>query len=202
MKKSDTKAPVLLFFLIGAMIILAFLALVVVDFADRSHQRISVLGEVPDFKFTNQYNQSFGRKDLNGKMSVVSFMFTRCKSICPVMSDNIYQLYKFYDHSDKLQFISITVDPANDTVLQLAHYADSLGVNDQRWIFLYANLEKIVDLSENGFMIAADDLPGGHSTRMVLVDQYGRIRSYHNGMDLDDIELLKNEINTLGRELK
>ena len=38
--------------IIGAMVLLAFLALTVVDFANRSLTQIPVLGEVPPFSFT------------------------------------------------------------------------------------------------------------------------------------------------------
>ncbi len=201
MKDNTKRKPALIFIIIGAMILLAFLALTVVDFANRSLTQIPVLGEVPPFSFTSHHNQQFNNTNLDGKLSVISFMFTRCKSICPVMSANVLEVYDFYAHSDKLQFVSITVDPDVDSIPQLAKYADSLGVNDMRWIFLRTEIENVIDFSENGLMIGAGNLPGGHSTRLVLVDHLGQIRSYHNGMDKEELELMKNNINILAREL-
>ena len=82
----------------------------------------------------------------------------------------------------------------------LASLARSLGVDDDRWVFLRAPVDDVVRLSEDGFMMSASNLPGGHSTRVVLVDDLGQIRGYYDGLDRSAIDALAGHIRQLVRE--
>ena len=82
----------------------------------------------------------------------------------------------------------------------LKAYAESHGVNDDRWQFLHTSVENVVDLSENGFMLAADRLPMGHSTKFALVDREGRIRGYYNALDEKPMAVIRGQINQLLQE--
>jgi hypothetical protein len=68
---------------------------------------------------------------------------------------------------------------------------------------LWAPLEDVVRLSEEGFMLAADStkLPMGHTSKFVLVDQNGMIRGYYSGLDKASIKVLKESIRHLAKEL-
>ncbi len=186
----------------AAFFIMAVAALLVINQARRSRAAIPVLGQLPEFTFTSQEGRPFGLTDLKGKISVVDFIFTRCKGPCPVMATKFGELYKLYAGSDKIQFISITVDPENDSLPVLKEYAGRQGVNDNRWVFLRAPIDSVVHISEAGFKIAAENLPAEHSTRFVLVDGEGRIRGYYDGLDDASIEIMKTNIRQLLREMK
>ncbi len=62
-------------------------------------------------------------------------------------------------------------------------------------------IDSVINLSENGFKIAAEDLPGGHTTRFILVDYQGRIRGYYDGLDSASLEIMKSHIRELIREM-
>ncbi len=185
--------------MIGAIVILILLlaATAVIQWAQQSRNRLPVLGTVPSFEMTNHRGQTFDREDIMGKISVVDFIFTNCQNACPVMSAHMEELYHFYAHTDQVQFVSISVDPERDTLEQLQHYARKHGVTDHRWIFLRAPVAEVIDLSENGFYLPAENLPMGHSTKFVLVDQSGQIRSYHDAMDSTSLDLLTSNIKKL-----
>jgi len=51
-------------------------------------------------------------------------------------------------------------------------------------------------------MLAADNLPGGHTANFALLDPAGRIRSYHNGLEPTAVEVLKQNIRQLAKEMK
>lgn len=180
--------------------LLGVTALFVIDRADRSRQSLPVIDPVPEFQFTERGGASFGTADLKGKISVVDFIFTNCKGPCPMMSANMAELYKFYEHSPKVQFVSISVDPERDSPAVLAAYARSFGVNDNRWQFLNGPLPEVKKLSEEGFHLAADQLPMGHSTRFVLVDPKARIRAYYDGNDSSSLNEIHEHIRTLANE--
>jgi len=160
---------------------------------------LPMLYDLPEFSFTPSSGNSFGRAELRDKVTVVDFIFTRCKGVCPVMAASMTDLYRRFDSEQQVQFISITVDPAHDTLQVLQQYASDIGVHDSRWQFLWAPLEKIVDLSENGFKLSAENLPGGHSSRFVLVDKSANIRGYYDGLEGDEMDKLNAGIRQLLR---
>lgn len=187
---------------IGALIILfGITAFFVIKWANVSRGNIPVYGTLPEFQFTERSGEPFGLNEMRGKINVVDFFFSNCHGPCPIMNGNIRQLYDLYASSDRIQFVSISVDPARDTLMRLQEYAQELGITDFRWLFLWAPIDSVADLMENGFMLAAEDLPGGHTVQFVLVDNRGRIRGYYSGIDDAEVELLQEHIRIIGREL-
>jgi len=177
---SSHKTPSFLVYLVIAMVLLGAMALFVVDRAEKSRQAIPVWTTLEDFSLTASYNgQSFGLEDFKGKLSVVYFGFTRCKSICPLMVVNMKELYDCYADYDQVQFVTISVDPDYDSLDILNAYAAEHGVTDNRWVFLRGDIDSIVALCEGQFMLAADDLPMGHSSKWAVVDHHGQVRCYH-----------------------
>jgi len=192
--------PKLLFIIVAAIILLGIVAAFVVGRAEKSRENMDVFGVVPDFEFTERSGEPFGNKDMLGHVNIVSFMFTRCRSICPTTSKHLAELYELYEHSDLVQIVSVSVDPEYDTLEALRAYAKRFGVDDNRWIFLRAPVDKVKWLSEEGFMLAADDLPGGHTAKFAVVDTENRIRSYHNGLEPAAIEILKQNVRVLAKD--
>ena len=107
-------------------VVLGSVAFIVLVQAERSRSELPVLGTVGDFTLTDQYGQPFSDADMRGKLSVVEFFFTSCRGPCPIMNGYYAELYRAYDGADEIQFVSITVDPAVDTVAKLAEYAAGL----------------------------------------------------------------------------
>ncbi|PKK83128.1 MAG: hypothetical protein CVT49_09980 [candidate division Zixibacteria bacterium HGW-Zixibacteria-1] len=198
---TERSLPKLVVLIVAALIILTIMALLVINQADHSRSELPILGQVPDFEFTERGGEPFGLENMKGKISVVDFMFSNCKTKCPIMVVNMGELYGYYKGIDRVQIVSITVDPERDTLETLNRYAEEHGVTDNRWVFLWAPVEEVINLSENGFMLAAEGLPMGHTTKFVVVDQLGRIRSYHDGMDETSIDNIKTDISKLLREM-
>ncbi|MEE9553225.1 MAG: SCO family protein [candidate division Zixibacteria bacterium] len=199
MQKGNIQLPIII-----GLILASFMAIggaLVIYQANQSRSAIPELWEVPDFEFTERNGQLFGSSDMIGKINIVDFIFTNCPDICPVMSARMSELYQLYAEYDFVRFVSISVDPARDTLETLQAYADSWGVDDNRWVFLRAPLDDVVSLSEDGFKLPAQDLPMGHSNRFVLVDQNGVIRSYHDSFDDAELDALKSNIRELAKEL-
>ncbi len=158
---------------------------------------LPVLAQVPSFEFIERSGRPFGLEDMKGAISVVDFIFTSCPGACPVMSSHMAKLYGFYRGNQRVRFMSVSVDPENDTLEVLEQYAKEHGVNDERWLFLRAPIERVIELSVDGFKLAADNLPSGHSTKLVLVDSLGRIRGYYEGLSDECEEEIKRDIKSL-----
>jgi cytochrome c oxidase assembly protein subunit 15 len=191
--------PKLLGVVVTGMIVLGVLASVVTHRADFARRQLPVLGEVPDFTFTSQRGEPWGRAQLDDKITVVYFGFASCQGPCPTMNGHIAAMYRLYEGDNRVQFAKVSVDPVRDTLAALQTFAQGLGVTDARWVFLRAPIDSVFWLSEHGFMMAAENLPMGHSTKLVLVDRRGRIRGYYSGTDQAAIDLLKTNIRELVR---
>lgn len=174
----------------------------------------TVFHKVKELVLTNQLGQTVSlNKDLRGKILVIDFIFTTCPTICPRLSANMKDLQKAYikKNPELVQFISITVDPKNDTVQALRAYADRFNADHDRWWFLTGDSKTIFDYAQNelGLTLQPSDANEGafdHSVQMVLVDTARNIRGYFNGLDkaetkkvADDIYILNVEKRKKGR---
>lgn len=176
------------------VVVMAGVAYMVINKADMSRTELPYLGRVPDFDFVNQDNQPVSLNSLKGKITVVDFIFTRCKGPCPLMATNMSDLYNYFTDEHPVQFMSVSVDPEFDSLSVLKDYAEENNVSDNRWFFLHGTIENVIALCEGGFMLAADDLPGNHSTKFILVDKQGMIRAYYDGLDVEAVNALKADI--------
>lgn len=165
--------------------------------SQKNEEALPVIGQVPDFSFIDRNGNPYSQDDLEGKITIVDFIFTKCQGACPVMGTHMQELYHRLKSYPDVQFLSISVDPERDSLSVLKKYAKSLGVEDHRWRFVRGSIDNVVELSENGFFLAAENLPMGHSTKFVLVDPEGNIRAYFDGLDSSEIEPLMDAVQTL-----
>lgn len=163
--------------------------------------------QVKDLTLTNQLGQQVSlNKDLRGKILVIDFIFTTCPTVCPRLSAHMNELQKAYlkKNPDLVQFISISVDPARDSVPALRAYADRYGADHDRWWFLTGNQDSIFDYAKNelGLLLQNADVPGDfvHSEKMILLDTARNIRGYFNGLDKAETKKIADDIYILSVE--
>jgi protein SCO1/2 len=185
-----------LFISIIILLVLSVLALIVINIANKSRGDLPILGEVPEFNFVERNGMAFGSDNMTGKINIVNFFFTTCRGPCPIMNARVADLYKKYSTTDKVRFVSISVDPKRDSLAVLRKYADDFGVTDDRWLFLRGELDEVHRVSEQGFMLAGD-LPTIHSTKLVLVDVNKKIRGYYDSFDEESLRLLTVHVREL-----
>ena len=175
------------------------ISVVVVSLAERSVSELPVIAQLPEFELVERSGVPVTRESLLGRVTIVDFFFTRCPDACPVMSENMAELHRSFDGSNEVLLVSISVDPENDTLPVLSNYAERHDA-DENWWFLRGDDEaEIVELSEKGFLLSAQDLPLGHATRLVLVDAEGNIRGYYDGLDEAGVKMLKTAVRRLVR---
>lgn len=190
-----------IFLILTPILILGLGATWVINKANSSYE-IPIIKSVPEFSFKNQNGKNFTDKELNNKITVLDFIFTTCPGPCPMMTSNMLTLYKDFEKVPEVQFISITVDPENDTQSILKEYASLNGVKDDRWNFLFSDLESIKILKKDGFMLFADELPLGHAIKFILIDDNGKIRKYFDGTDKASVSILREDITRLVKKIR
>jgi len=174
---------------VSGALILALLGLIVIEIAHESRQSLDQLGVVPEFSFIDQNGNIFGKEQMMGHLNIVNFFFTSCKGPCPYMNGKVAELYQKYSTTNRVQFVSVSVDPETDSLQVLRNYAARFGVTDERWRFLRGPVEDVQNLTEHGFHLAGE-LPNLHSTKLILVDQNGTIRGYYDSFDDASLDVL------------
>lgn len=162
---------------------------------------LPILGTVSSFSLDDSRGEFFSRTFLDGSVWVADFITTSCTDVCPAMTGKMAALQRLYRDQPDVHFVSISVDPENDTPEVLAGYAEAHGANTSQWHFLTGPLETIRRTAAEGFKLGPIEDPQAYSTRFVLVDRNRRIRGYYESGDepaiarlSQDIALLLNEI--------
>jgi protein SCO1/2 len=163
--------------------------------------------QLPPFSFIDQTGKTFTEKDIEGKVVIADYIFTRCQTICPKMSSNLESVQRAFANNPDVVLLSHTVDPEFDTVAVLNTYAKVHGALEGKWYFLTGEKSKLYKQAAEGYkIVASEDATGSdafvHSDRVVLLDRAGRIRGYYNGTDSMQIDTLILETKIVLSELK
>jgi protein SCO1 len=169
----------------------------------------TVFHKIADVVLTNQLGDKISvNKDLEGKMLLINLFFTRCPSICPKLTGNMTIMQKAFRKNDTtVQLLSLSMDPANDTVSVLKSYADSYKANHDHWWFLTGDRNDIYNYARNELKLLAKPSDAGveeldHSQTIVLVDKDRYIRGYYNGLDTAALKHCADDIILLSLEKK
>lgn len=139
--------------------------------------------DVPAFELTSQAGEPFGSDELRGKVWVANFIFTRCPTICPMLTSQMKGLSETLAGTP-VRFVSFSVDPANDTPAVLTEYAERHGADLDRWTFLTGDNEAMQEAVVEGLRVRMGDEMDAtgnilHGSHFVLVDGSGTIRGYY-----------------------
>jgi protein SCO1 len=160
---------------------------------------------VPEFRLLAQDGTYLTREDMEGKIYVADFIFTRCKTICPKMTTQLSRVQENIKGMDNVLILSHTVDPDHDQPEVLQQYADMYGAIPGKWYFLTGTKEEIYSLAKRGYSLPAMKDDGGpedflHSEKFMLIDAKGRIRGIYDGTDPEEVDRLIMEIKILLQE--
>lgn len=171
--------------------------------------KLDDLGRLPAFSFVDHTGATLTRADLEGHVTIVNFIFTRCDTICPVTSMKMRSVEdKTNDVGGDIKLVSISVDPVHDTVPVLAAYATKYGADPTRWRFARGDIAAVREVVEQGMQMGFDDLGGAtasgapnitHSGHFVLLDQRAHVRGYYDSDDWPRIETLMKHARYLAR---
>ncbi len=158
---------------------------------------LPVYSTLPEFQFTNENAVAFGSNDLKGKVYIANFMFTSCKTACPVLLKKVQVVqHRMRGVIDRAAIVSFTVDPETDNADVLFAKAREMKANPVVWRFLTAPIAETKKLLVDGFKVPLGDktfansvMDVAHSNKLVLVDQEGRIRGYYS-IEKDGIDQL------------
>jgi protein SCO1/2 len=167
----------------------------------------TVWHKVENITLQNQLGETVSLDQLRGKVIVIDFFFTHCASICPILTRNMRRLQDGLKIKNEVkqvdttfvQFLSLTVDPAHDSVPTLKKYADKYGVNSDVWWMLTGPKKTIYDFALNELKLGLQDSVSVdsnfvHTDYVALLDKDRVIRGYYHGTDTAAMAKLADDI--------
>jgi protein SCO1/2 len=157
---------------------------------------LPVLGQLDEFKLTDETGRPFGTAELKGFVWVAGFVFTRCPTICPAITATMGKMqHRARGIERGFRLVSFSVDPTYDTPERLDAFARKFKASPRMWKFLTGDLGAMKATVTDGLKIAMGDPVGDqdfasvfHGTHFVLVDQQARIRGYYDSSAADAVD--------------
>jgi len=152
-----------------------------------------------DFTLQNQLGDTITEEEVKGDLLIVDFFFTRCATICPMLTSNMKKVQDVFSAQPGVRLLSHSVTPVADSVAVLAAYGEANGVDPDRWWLLTGEKKEVYRLARQSYFAALDEGDGGlqdfvHTENIVLVDTLGRLRGFYDGTDLDEVNDLVSDV--------
>ena len=172
---------------------------------DASLHHVKKNHKISDFELVNQNGATITQATFDNKIYVADFFFTRCGTICPLMTSHMYALQNAFLNDEEVLLLSHSVTPVLDSVPVLKRYAENKGVLAAKWHLVTGPKKQIYDLARKSYFAVLDEGDGGeqdfiHTEQFVLVDQNKRIRGYYDGTDPKEIQRILTDIALLKKE--
>ena len=163
---------------------------------------LPILWPVPAYRLVDQDGKTRTPDELRGSVWIADFIFTSCKSVCPVLSAKMVQVQRAVG-DPRLKFVSFSVDPERDTPEALRAYARRWAPDESRWTLLATTRESLAELAK-GMKTFVERQPDPdatlHTSELFLVDGKGRVRGLYP-TDGDSFDQLVPDASRLLAEL-
>jgi protein SCO1/2 len=172
------------------------------ELVDKNLRNSTKYHTVSDFELINQNGKTITQNDYKDKIYVTDFFFTSCKTICPIMTNNMAKLQEEFLNDDDIMFLSLSVTPEIDNIATLREYATNKGVIDSKWNITTGNKKHIYELARKSYFAVVEQGDGGmqdfiHTPNFILIDTKKQIRGIYDGTNVDDIKRIIEDIRTL-----
>lgn len=158
--------------------------------------------KVSDFSLINQNGKTITQKDFDGKIYVADFFFTRCPTICPIMTNNMLRIQDAFITDNEVMLLSLSVTPNIDSISVLKKYAIENGVIDKKWHVTTGDKKHIYQLARKSYFAVTEQGDGGiqdfiHTPHFILIDKKKQIRGIYDGTNAAEIQRIIEDIKIL-----
>ncbi len=134
----------------------------------------------PDFHLTDQTGHAVALSDLRGKVVVLTFVYTQCTDVCPLIAAKLGQVYDQLGSSgSQVQFVAVSLDPEGDTPTAIAAFSARNNMQG-RWLYLNGPSDQLSAVWSAYYLDVEPATPPstqvGHTTRIIVIDRQGKQR--------------------------
>lgn len=154
------------------------------------------------FQLQDQFDQQVSLADLEGKVVLLTFLFTNCTDVCPITANQLRIAYEMLGQdAQDVALVAITVDPKRDDIAAVREFSERWEMAE-RWSYLVGSEEELRPIWDAYYVASAPvssasheqgasatPLPRGgvdafiqetytviHSSPIYVIDQQGRMR--------------------------
>lgn len=133
-----------------------------------------------DFRLVNQRGEPVELADLRGKVVALTFLYTSCPDVCPLVAANLRDAYARLGAAGKdVALVAVSVDPERDSVARVRQYSEAMGM-PAAWQFLTGERGALEQVWADFYVsVSPPASPGGevkHTGAIYLLDRQGRKR--------------------------
>lgn len=147
--------------------------------------------------------EPFDTRDLAGQPYVLTFLYTSCVDVCPLIGADIRDAISGLDGAGKsVTPVIVTVDPQGDTKFAVRSWVDRLGLPENTR-YLVGGRDELVPVWRDWYLISqgATSLEArSHNASVWLIDAEQRPRARYSGGEPIPVEDLRSDLATLAAE--
>ncbi|RWK81593.1 MAG: SCO family protein [Mesorhizobium sp.] len=153
----------------------------------------------PPFELADASGNVVRLSDFSDRIVVLNFIFASCTDFCPLHSELIAEVQKKVNDTamkDRVQFLTVTTDPARDTREVLEGYAPLHGLDARNWMFLTTKPGQPEDTTRNlseEYNVRFEPLNGRqqmHGVVTHVIDRGGRFAAKFHGLRFDPLNMV------------
>ncbi len=136
----------------------------------------------PELDLINYNGDRITNDDLKGKLVLVSFAYTSCPDVCPILFARYMKVQKEFGEAigQDIELVFISVDPEVDTPERLKAHVEAMR---GEWYFLTEDLTVMEDVwKEFHVRVEKEGAVVGHSNLAYLIDEQGLVRVRYIGL--------------------
>ncbi len=165
---------------------------------------------VEPFTLKERSGKDVSSDDLADKVWVAHFFFSQCNGDCNKTRPVMRELQRRFAGKPDVMFVSISVDPADDTPALLQRYAEAQGADPQQWLFLTGTETQVHQVIQHCFKKSAwrnqeAKSPGdafGHTPDLLIIDRKGVIDGYVVGTTPDAAEVVARHVREVAAQIR
>jgi protein SCO1/2 len=145
---------------------------------------------------TDQEGRALSFADFTGKTVIFSVFFSNCPTVCPRQTQALAQVQRQLSPAlaQRVRFVSLSVDPENDTPEAMRKFALANGADMNGWSFVRASAPTTRTLTRELAALAtpvkAAEEPSSHTTAVYLFDGGNRLMQRYSGSPIDVVRLV------------
>lgn len=161
----------------------------------RASQNEGFLRNFTAVNLVDQNGDVFTPSSLQGRVVLFNFIFTGCDSSCPLQTRILAQVMQALPDQarDQVRFVSISVDPGNDTPEKMRKFSQEMQADLKGWLFLSGDVLQTQALARRLHLLDEKNSTGPHihRTSLWLMDKQGRMLQRYHGNPPDKDRLIR-----------
>lgn len=152
----------------------------------------------PDFTLVDQFGHSVSLSSLRGREVVLAFIDARCKTLCPLTADIMYdaKVRLGAPAANRVELIAVNANPSATSVVEVQAWSIAHGMLHQ-WLFLTGTAQQLQSIYHlyNVYVQVSSSEQDVHDPITFIIDANGHERLYFETLDSNSkADLLSQEI--------